>query len=74
MGRLNDQESVKYGVIVMLGEVQVIPCEYLFCGNEDGVIIVALLLTTPWAVEFGLATVVLARVLTGQSNKTIAQM
>jgi len=58
----------------MLGEVQVIPCEYLFCGNEDGVIIVALLLTTPWAVLFGEATVVLARVLTGQSNKTIAQM
>jgi len=74
MGLLNDQESVKYGVIVILGEVQVIPCEYLFCGNEDGVIIVALLFTTPCAVEFGLATVVLARVLTGQSNKTIAQM
>ena len=47
MGRLNDQESVKYGVIVILGEVQVIPCDYLFCGNEDGVIIVALLFTTP---------------------------
>ena len=73
MGRLNDQESVKYGVIVMLGEVQVIPCEYLFCGNEDGVIIVALLFTTPCAVLFGDATVVFARVLTGQRNKTIAQ-
>ena len=58
----------------MLGEVQVIPCEYLFCGNEDGVIIVALLLTTPWAVLFGEATVVFARVLRGLSNKTIAQM
>jgi len=74
MGRLNDQESVRYGVIVMLGEVQVIPCEYLFCGNEDGVIMVALLLTTPCAVELGEATVVFARVLTGQSNKTIVQM
>ena len=74
MGRLNDQESVKYGVIVMLGEVQVIPCDYLFCGNEDGVIIVALLLTTPCAVLLGLATVVFAKALTGQSNKTIAQM
>ena len=58
----------------MLGEVQVIPCEYLFCGNEDGVIIVALLFTTPCAVELGLATVVLAKTLAGQSNKTIAQM
>ena len=57
----------------MLGEVQVIPCEYLFCGNEEGVIMVALLLTTPCAVELGLATVVFARVLTGQINKTIAQ-
>ena len=58
----------------MLGEVQVIPCEYLFCGNEEGVIMVALLLTTPCAVLFGEATVVFARVLTGQSNKTIVQM
>lgn len=58
----------------MLGEVQVIPCEYLFCGKLDGVIIVALLFTTPCAVELGLATVVLARALTGHSNKTIAQM
>ena len=73
MGRLNDQESVKYGVIFMLGEVQVIPCEYLFCGNEDGVIIVALLLTTPCAVELGLATVVLAKTFAGQRNKAIAQ-
>ena len=47
IGRLNDQASVKYGVIVKLGEVQTIPCEYLFCGREDGVIMVALLLTTP---------------------------
>ena len=74
MGRLNDQESVKYGVIVILGEVQVIPCEYLFCGNEEGVIMVALLLTTPWAVEFGLATVVEAMTgFTGIRNKAIAQ-
>jgi len=58
----------------MLGEVQVIPCEYLFCGNEEGVIIVALLFTTPCAVLFGEATVVLAKTLAGQSNKTIAQM
>jgi len=39
----------------------------------EGVIIVALLLTTPWALELGLATVVFARVLTGQRNKAIAQ-
>jgi len=58
----------------MLGEVQVIPCEYLFCGNEDGVIMVALLLTTPWAVELGEATVVFARVLTGQRIRATAQM
>ena len=74
MGRLNDQESVKYGVIVMLGEVQVIPCEYLFCGNEDGVIIVALLLTTPCAVLLGEATVVLAKTLAGQRIRATAQM
>ena len=61
-------------MIVILGEVQVIPCEYLFCGKLDGVIIVALLLTTPCAVELGLATVVLAKTLVGQSNKTIVQM
>ena len=73
MGRLNDQESVRYGVIVMLGEVQVIPCEYLFCGNEDGVIIVALLLTTPCALELGDATVVLARTLAGQRIIATAQ-
>ena len=74
MGRLNDHESVKYGVIVMLGEVQVIPCEYLFCGNEDGVIIVALLFTTPCAVLLGDATVVLAKTLAGQRIRAIAQM
>ena len=75
MGLLNDQESVKYGVIVILGEVQVMPCEYLFCGKEEGVIIVALLFTTPWAVELGEATVVLAKVgLIGKNkNKAIAQ-
>jgi hypothetical protein len=53
--------------------VQVIPCEYLFCGNEDGVIIVALLLTTPCAVLLGEATVVLAKTLAGQRIKAIAQ-
>ena len=57
----------------MLGEVQVIPCEYLFCGKLDGVIIVALLLTTPCAVLLGEATVVLAKTFTGQSNKIIVQ-
>ena len=57
----------------MLGEVQVIPCEYLFCGKLDGVIIVALLLTTPWAVLLGEATVVLAKSLAGQRIKAIAQ-
>ena len=74
MGRLNDQESVKYGVIVILGEVQVIPCEYLFCGKLDGVIIVALLFTTPCAVLLGEATVVLAKTLAGQRIRAIAQM
>ena len=74
MGRLNDQESVKYGVIVMLGEVQVIPCEYLFCGNEEGVIMVALLLTTPVLCDWGEATVVLAKTLAGQRIRAIAQM
>ena len=57
----------------MLGEVQVIPCEYLFCGNEDGVIIVALLFTTPCAVLLGAATVVLAKTLAGQRIKAIVQ-
>ena len=74
IGRLNDQASVKYGVIVKLGEVQTIPCEYLFCGKEDGVIMVALLFTTPWALLEGDATVVFARVLTGQRSKATAQM
>ena len=74
MGRLNDHESVKYGVIVMLGEVQVIPCEYLFCGKEDGVIIVALLFTTPCSVLLGEATVVLAKTLAGQRIRATAQM
>jgi hypothetical protein len=35
---------------------------------------VALLFTTPWALELGLATVVLAKTFVGQSNKTIDQM
>jgi len=39
----------------------------------EGVIMVALLLTTPWAFEEGEATVVLAKTLAGQRNKTIAQ-
>ena len=58
----------------MLGEVQVIPCEYLFCGNEDGVIIVALLFTTPCAVLLGEATVVSAKTLAGQRIRATAQM
>ena len=58
----------------MLGEVQVIPCEYLFCGKEEGVIIVALLFTTPWAVLLGEATVVLAKTLAGQRIRAIVQM
>jgi len=40
----------------------------------DGVIMVALLLTTPCALLEGDATVVFARVLTGQRSKAIAQM
>jgi len=39
----------------------------------DGVIIVALLFTTPCAFELGLATVVLARIFVGQRSKAIAQ-
>ena len=39
----------------------------------DGVIMVALLLTTPWALELGEATVVLAKVFVGQRSKAIAQ-
>tara|TARA_A100001201_G_scaffold625_1_gene1605 strand:+ start:205 stop:333 length:129 start_codon:yes stop_codon:yes gene_type:complete len=40
----------------------------------DGVIIVALLLTTPCALELGDATVVLAKTLVGQKSKATAQM
>jgi len=40
----------------------------------DGVIIVALLFTTPCAFELGLATVVLAKTFVGQRSKAIAQM
>ena len=40
----------------------------------DGVIIVALLLTTPCALELGLATVVLAKTFVGQRSKAIDQM
>ena len=39
----------------------------------EGVIMVALLLTTPWALELGLATVVLAKTLAGQRIRAIAQ-
>jgi hypothetical protein len=41
---------------------------------EDGVIMVALLFTTPCAFELGLATVVLAKTLAGQRIIAIAQM
>ena len=58
----------------MLGEVQVIPCEYLFCGNEEGVIMVALLLTTPCALLLGLATAVFAKTFTGFNNKITVQI
>jgi len=40
----------------------------------DGVIIVALLLTTPWALLDGEATVVLANTFVGQRSKATAQM
>ena len=39
----------------------------------DGVIMVALLLTTPWALELGEATVVLAKTFAGQRSKATAQ-
>ena len=73
MGRLNDQASVKYGVIVRLGEEQTIPCDILNCGVLCGAIIVALLFTVPCAFELGLATVVLAKTLVGQRIRAIAQ-
>ena len=60
-------------MIVRLGEAQTMPWLILKEGIPDGVIIVALLFTTPWALELGLATVVLAKTLTGQRNKAIAQ-
>ena len=53
-------------MIVNEGLEHIIPCEYLLVGTPDGVIIVALLLTTPCAVLFGEATVVLAKTLAGQ--------
>jgi len=43
-------------------------------GIADGVIIVALLFTTPCALLEGDATVVLAKTFVGQSNKAIDQM
>ena len=55
-------------MIVNEGLEHMIPCEYLLVGTPDGVIIVALLFTTPWAVELGLATVVEANTSTGNNN------
>ena len=50
------------------------PCDILKLGILDGVIIVALLLTTPCAFELGEATVVLAKTLAGQRIIATAQM
>ena len=60
--------------MVKLGEVHTIPCEYRFCGRLDGVIIVALLLTTPCAFDWGDATVVFAKTFAGLRNKITAQI
>jgi len=59
--------------MVRLGEEQTIPCDILNCGVLCGAIIVALLLTVPWAVELGLLTVVLAKTFVGQSIRATAQ-
>ena len=56
-----------------VGEEQTIPCDILNCGWLDGVIIVALLLTTPVLCDEGDATVVLANVLAGDNIKAIVQ-
>ena len=55
-------------MIVNEGLEHIMPCEYLLVGTPDGVIIVALLFTTPCAVELGLATVVEANTSTGNNN------
>ena len=60
-------------MIVRLGDAQTIPWLILKEGIADGVIIVALLFTTPWALELGLATVVLAKTFVGQKTNIIAQ-
>ena len=73
MGRLKLHASVMYGVIVRVGDAQTIPWLILNCGWLEGVIIVALLLTTPVDWLCGLATVVLAKTLTGLNNIAIAQ-
>tara|TARA_B100000886_G_scaffold279020_1_gene203052 strand:+ start:400 stop:600 length:201 start_codon:yes stop_codon:yes gene_type:complete len=62
-----------YGVIVRVGDAQTIPCDILNCGWLEGVIIVALLLTTPVLCDCGDATVVFAKTLTGQRITAIAQ-
>ncbi len=48
-----------------------IPCEYLFVGQDPGIICVALLLTTPLELLLGLATVVLAMAFRGVINNKI---
>ena len=74
MGRLNDHESVRNGVMVRLGELQTIPCDILNCGLDCGAIMVALLFTVPCALLDGLATVVLAKAFVGhRQSKTTAQ-
>ena len=62
-----------YGVIVRVGAEQTIPGDILTCGWLEGVIIVALLLTTPVLWDCGDATVVFARVLIGLNNIAIVQ-
>ena len=59
--------------MVRLVAEQTIPCDILNCGWLEGVIIVALLLTTPVDWLCGLATVVFARVSIGLNNIAIAQ-
>jgi len=48
-----------------------IPCEYRIIEPEDGIICVALLLTTPEELLLGLATVVLATAFIGVINNKI---
>ena len=74
IGRLNDHESVRKGVMVRLGELQTIHCDILNCGFDCGAIMVALLFTVPCALLEGLATVVFANTLVGhRHNKITAQ-